>query len=118
MALYRLHRKDWDKTWRPAATALTVAGSKRKRAEKDVEHAEGAEDGEGEGSGATKPVEYPGGGRKGVSSGLSTVIKRGGARSAFGLKNERGGGEKEQWWKTLGGASSSGAKGSFRVKAR
>ena len=48
---------------------------------------------------------FSGGARKGVSSGLSTVVtRRGGLRS--------GGGEKTKWWKVLGGAG----KGSIRLK--
>ncbi|KAJ7511434.1 ribonuclease H-like domain-containing protein [Mycena galericulata] len=65
--------------------------------------------------GQVKAKEYPGGGRKGVSSGLSTVVRRGTSGKQVGgggggRDRGGGGGEKTQWWKELGGA-----KGSMRV---
>ncbi|KAJ6493403.1 ribonuclease H-like domain-containing protein [Mycena sanguinolenta] len=78
----------------------------------------------------TKPSSFPGGGRKGVSSGLSTVVRHhqkqprrgtrveggvrvrvsggGGGADARGGKGEGGGAG--QWWKELGGS-----KGSMRL---
>ncbi|KAI0665683.1 ribonuclease H-like domain-containing protein [Trametes maxima] len=163
MALFRLHRKEWEKDFRPlpqAAHPLPAASSgsgsdsavdsgvpsgktvSRKRPRGpggSTVHVD--EDGEDEESGADEDeVEdkgnggrrgkakakrgaeqtFPGGGRRGVSSGLSTVIKRAPARGK-GEKGGRvrngGGGMKtktqEKWWKDLGG----GAKGSVRMAA-
>ncbi|KAI0332925.1 ribonuclease H-like protein [Cubamyces sp. BRFM 1775] len=60
---------------------------------------------------------FPGGGRRGVSSGLSTVIKRMGTVGEK-AKSKTKSKSKDKWWKELGGGStsSSGAKGSMRFK--
>ncbi|KAG5644292.1 hypothetical protein DXG03_008710 [Asterophora parasitica] len=88
MAVYRLHRKEWEK----GNTTLTT--KKRKRADKTQD--EGTGDIEGDIAEA-----FPGGGRKGVSSGITTVVRRGSSD-----------GEKTKWWKELAGAS----KGTMRLK--
>jgi RNA exonuclease 4 len=63
---------------------------------------------EGQGQGPEQSNTFPGGGRKGVSSGLSIVTRRSsGSRS--------GGDEKSKWWKELGGRSNK-SKGSIRLK--
>ena len=56
---------------------------------------------------------FPGGGRRGVSSGLSTVIKRIGDGASGHAKTKGKTKTKEKWWKELGG----GSKGSVRLKA-
>jgi len=81
MAVYRLHRKEWEKGSRSPEKV-----AKRKRNVSDVG---GREDGSGEPS----TCESSGGGRKGVSSGLSTVMR----------------GEKRKWWKELGHGGSKGS---------
>ncbi|KAJ4499804.1 ribonuclease H-like domain-containing protein [Lentinula lateritia] len=53
---------------------------------------------------------FPGGGRRGVSSGLSTIVRKGGGGS--NTDSDR---PKTQWWKELGNAGSSGSKGSLRL---
>jgi RNA exonuclease 4 len=76
---------------------------KRPRAEKDDE-----ED-SSKGRHEPIPVEFLGGGRKGVSSGLATVVRRRGS-------NPRGsvpGPEKKKWWKELVGE----ARGSIKVRS-
>jgi RNA exonuclease 4 len=55
MALYRLHKDTWEKTL-PSAHAV-LASMRKKTGE---------------------AVSYPGGGRKGISSGLGTVVRGGG----------------------------------------
>ncbi len=57
---------------------------------------------------------FPGGGRRGVSSGLSTVVKRGGASTGSRVKVQTK--TKEKWWKDLGGGGRSGSKGSLWMK--
>ncbi|KAI0645313.1 hypothetical protein C8Q79DRAFT_1011398 [Trametes meyenii] len=162
MALFRLHRKEWEKDFRPLPQAAHIppdptvnpgarmdleAGSSRTQAKavsrkrlREAEESSELGDVDGEESGveeedrdrsgkvedkrngggrvkaqAKKGAEqmFPGGGRRGVSSGLSTVVKRG---PGGNVKNGgRGGGVKaktqEKWWKDLGG----GAKGSVRM---
>lgn len=119
MAVYRLHRKDWEKGNRPIALqggSMATAGTKRKRDDDDAaeKEEEGNDKGEvikpssAKGKKKKKKVnsqEYPGG-RKGVSSGLSTVVRR-------GLPGKEK--EKTQWWKQLPTVLTSGSKGSIRI---
>ncbi|EAU91958.1 MipD protein [Coprinopsis cinerea okayama7 len=120
MAVYRLHKKEFDKSMGAHLYPLPTPGpsqpsaQKRKRAESEV----GDEDDEEEestlasGKGKSKkkkakspnPLD-PGQGRKGVSSGLSTIIRR------PGQKKDQ---QKKQWWKELPTAAS-GAKTSFKM---
>lgn len=83
MAVYRLHRKEWEK----GTVQKKHEGKKRKRQDTDKE-----------------ADVFPGGGRKGVSSGLSTVIRH---------KDGGGGTQKTQWWKELG--TGTGSKGSTKI---
>ncbi|KAJ6479439.1 ribonuclease H-like domain-containing protein [Mycena vitilis] len=140
IAVYRLHRKEWERSApRPSSAALSSA---RKRAVADADAISvinDAEESDGEESDAsvvvttkssekksstttitmtktkTEKKTYPGGGRKGVSSGLSTVVRRkGGAAASTSTRASGGGGgggEKTAWWKELGG----GKKGSMRL---
>ncbi|KAF5374606.1 hypothetical protein D9615_008997 [Tricholomella constricta] len=94
MAVYRLHRKEWEKGHKPLAKT-----KKRKRADKSLDDSTG-EAGESAEAKAEVASTFPGGGRKGVSSGVTTVVRRGSS-----------GGEKPKWWKELAGAS----KGTMRV---
>ncbi|KAK0462857.1 ribonuclease H-like domain-containing protein [Desarmillaria tabescens] len=87
MAVYRLHRKEWEK----GTVQKKPEGKKRKRQDANNEE--------------VQVDAFPGGGRKGVSSGLATVVRR---------KDEGGGSKKTQWWKELG-AGASGSKGSMKV---
>ena len=71
--------------------------------------------------GKAKDVEsFPGGGRRGVSSGLSTVVKRAGVVASSKTKTKTNtktnAKQKEKWWKELGGGGSGGSKGSLRMK--
>lgn len=105
MAVYRLHRKEWEKGHKQLTKAAD-SGMKRKRGEKKEHEDPGVnEAGDDDGEDMKAKKQFPGGGRKGVSSGLTTVIRRGG--------NGKGGttGEKTKWWKELAGSS----KGSLRL---
>ncbi|KAJ3799142.1 ribonuclease H-like domain-containing protein [Lentinula aff. detonsa] len=146
MAVYRLHRKEWDHGLNILKTSTSAKMSeahngdsntveteekkkdeefqnvKRKGKRKRTVDEEGvvvlnAEETQSplrshpkseplSGKQRGQPGVYPGGGRKGVSSGLSTIVRRGGS--------ERGG-QKTQWWKELGSSGSSGSKGSLRL---
>jgi len=78
MAIYRLHRKEWEHGDRPLGVK-EVTPKKRRRGSPDKS------------GGMPRNVKVPDGGRKGISSGLSTVVNRG--RSS----NE----DKTKWWKEL-----------------
>ena len=101
MAVYRVHRKEWEKGNKILGKDGEVT-KKRKRAPGNLSARSEDDDdvnGDERMEGSSK---FPGGGRKGVSSGLSTVIRRNGGS----------GGEKTKWWKELGGVS----KGSMSLK--
>lgn len=99
MAVFRLHRKEWEKGSRPVIDHGSTS-KKRKWATANVAN-EGSDELEHD-----RSSKFPGGGRKGVSSGLSTVVMRGGGSAA---------GEKSKWWRELGGGSAK-SKGSMRIK--
>ncbi|TFK50900.1 hypothetical protein OE88DRAFT_1660039 [Heliocybe sulcata] len=121
MALYRIHRKGWDRGKRMPLPEVSAAVSKksskkRKRVgdgDADVDDVDGAEDEE--------KTEFPGGGRKGISSGLSVIVKRSGGQKM----RERGSDKPSsaakrksgQWWKELGDGRSKGSKGSVSLRS-
>ncbi|KAJ7165761.1 ribonuclease H-like domain-containing protein [Mycena filopes] len=121
MAVYRIHRKEWEKGSRPLPPPKVKAKGKAKadaeEGSDDDDELESDDDAEdmGRPKTATQSKTFPGGGRKGVSSGLSTVVKRtahsgrgrGGDKRSIGGGGGGGGGD---WWKELGGA-----KGSMRL---
>ena len=83
MALYRLHRVDWEKQLRPATEAYKIKTGKRKRdAPASAAHQEGEEgDGaDGVQGGKKHKQEFPGGGKRGISSGLGRIVKKNGVR--------------------------------------
>ncbi|KAF5346288.1 hypothetical protein D9758_011496 [Tetrapyrgos nigripes] len=174
MAVYRLHRKEWEKSSLgiQAATLLPPnaaakgktpepAGDgerdgrnnektkkkdkykykeKRRKAPADEEDDDDENDENADGRGLSsglssksskkpkKQKEFPGGGRKGVSSGLSTVVRRkgkaesdrgkarGGTAGPGPGPSQKNSGVKDPWWKELGGSDSgsggTSAKGS------
>jgi RNA exonuclease 4 len=88
MALYRLFKTEWEQSIRPQTEAYKAklgkgkgketekeGGGKRKRDDDDSESEE-----EEETQAKKKKEVFPGGGRKGVSSGLSVIVRRGGKR--------------------------------------
>lgn len=102
MAVYRIHRKEWEKGNRPILPPSERTNKKRKRSQ-EAEEGEDEDESEDEVIDAKKLSKFPGGGRKGVSSGLSTVTKRTGLKA---------GGTKAKWWKELGAI---GSKGSVKL---
>lgn len=99
MAIYRLHRKEWDKGRQkdfPTGPEAAPKSNKRKRIDADTDESTGV-------------------GRKGVSSGLSTVIKRRGGKREEKEKNIVVPKGKDKWWTELRAGSSGQAKGSVRV---
>jgi RNA exonuclease 4 len=104
MAVYRLHRKEWEKGGKQLVNA-GESGKKRKRLKNN--EVKGPDDGD-ESEDEVKH-EFPGGGRKGVSSGLTTVLRRGRNREARdGIVGEK----KTKWWKEL----ARGSKDTLRLK--
>ena len=139
MALFRLHRRTWEKNVRPlpqgTANPPPAVPHKRSRSTMMSESADdededrdeqGGEDipdalptanHKGKRKGKAKETEsFPGGGRRGVSSGLSTVVKRAGVAASSKTKTKTKTNTKEKWWKELGGGGGSGSKGSLRMK--
>jgi len=103
MAIYRLHRRQWEKGARmppPIAEGSNAPSGKRKR-----ETLERMED-------------LPGGGRKGISSGMSTVTTRPNTKHSSKAERKTADGKphkaKTKWWTDLGSGTS--AKGSVRLK--
>jgi RNA exonuclease 4 len=111
MAVYRLHRKEWEKGNKQLAKH-GESGKKRKRhknSELKGSEAHSDEDSEGE----EVKVKYPGGGRKGVSSGLTTVVRRGANSRNREVQGSGNTGEKKnKWWKDL----ASGSKETLRFR--
>jgi RNA exonuclease 4 len=112
MAIFRLHQKEWE-----AATSKpkpTPAHSRRPAGVESDPHAAKRKPKDPEPEKLVVKKEFPGGGRKGVSSGLSTVTKS-------NRKSDAGG----DWWKQLpsaqeveagiGGGRAEGSKGSIRI---
>ncbi|KAG2135529.1 MipD protein [Suillus cothurnatus] len=94
MAVFRLHRKEWEKGFRPLSVPGAGASNKRKRVES---------------SEPTVPTP-PDRGRKGISSGLSTIVKRTPqTRSKTAVKTAS-----NNWWTTLGTSGIAG-KGSMKL---
>ena len=99
MAIYRLHRREWDKGKSLLLPSSEVPGcSDLPRTPKKRKHPNGEGDND-----------PSGGGRKGLSSGLSTVVRRSDSSntkntSALMLK------KKTEWWAELGSS-----KGSLRI---
>lgn len=99
MAVFRLHRKEWEKglALPPAPTdPKKRVSAKRKRKDTDDEDE------------SPKAETFPGGGRKGVSSGLSVVVR--GSKGTKGSQAQK----KGEWWKDL--PQGGGKKGSITMK--
>lgn len=124
MAIYRVHRREWEKGQRPVPDAAP-ATSKRKDARVAVPATQDELESDAD-TATTKckakkksnaDAQVPGGGRKGVSSGLSVVVTH---RDGNTKAPSRVAGTKPKakagWWKELGGGAG-GAKGSVRLKA-
>lgn len=109
MALYRLYKPEWEatmrhvmETYRQKAGLESSAKGKRKRDEDEDE--EGDEDEAGESAKRGKRKDFPGGGRKGISSGLSVVVRRFGKKVEADQPRRRGPAEAPRaasggnWW--------------------
>lgn len=97
MAVYRVYRRLWEVGKRLPLPISERTSGKRKREKRD---ADDVDDEEGE-----QEADFPGGGRKGVSSGLSTIVKKKGGSNKSKAKTS--------WWTELG----NGSKGSIKLTA-
>jgi len=83
MGLYRLRKVEWEASIRPQTEAykakMGLSKGKGKRKRDDESEEEEEEEGE-DTKGKKKKEDFPGGGRRGVSSGLSVIVRRGGKR--------------------------------------
>ena len=122
MALFRLHRKTWEKGTRPVPSAsvpkkrphsASVSESANESPsgseEDEADEEEDGRDGVASSSSHTKKKgkakaqeSFLGGGRRGVSSGLSTVVKRVGVGASGKAKTKTK--NKEKWWKDFSGS--------------
>jgi RNA exonuclease 4 len=102
MAIFRIYRKEWEKDQRPMKTnkkGHATRTSTRKTLNNDSEEGLEGEEDEDEPEGK----QHPGGGRKGVSSGLSVIVKRKGESGGKSQRRPRPSlGTKAGWWKQLG----------------
>ncbi|KAF8813202.1 ribonuclease H-like protein [Phlegmacium glaucopus] len=127
MAIYRLHKKDWEGASRTFSQILEADIAKLKYSQltgiDDLRPLDGDSSifekylGKAgveppptsklhKKKGAKKNKAFPGGGRKGVSSGLSTVVRRGERRAA--TAGEEPPKSKYPWWKILPSGSAKG----------
>ncbi|OCH89885.1 ribonuclease H-like protein [Obba rivulosa] len=86
MAVFRLHRKAWEKLARPTSSA-----KRQKLPEADATSPAG--------DAGQSRVGFPGGGRKGVSSGLSVVVKRSRLEAKQNSQIKRK--SSDRWWNEL-----------------
>lgn len=138
MAIYRLHRKQWETAYsvvpiriRTATTQSATKITSLNNTTSDTstttskKRSQGYDDNDtDEDEGIKEKEKYPGGGRKGMSSGLSVIVKRGkhaaiavgrGSKGVGGKGGGDGGGEKVKWWKELGSGGGGGSKGMFKL---
>ncbi|KAF9012701.1 ribonuclease H-like domain-containing protein [Cyathus striatus] len=141
MAIYRIHRKEWEKAAPRVPPSLHVnadagaegesaqkktKGKKRKHLGVDAEDMGSSDEDEdevkAEASTSKRAKVFPGGGKKGVSSGLSTVV-RGGDKHGKGanLKSQAVAQKnaKTEWWKELPNTGvGGGKKGSMKISLK
>ncbi|EKM75965.1 hypothetical protein AGABI1DRAFT_79178 [Agaricus bisporus var. burnettii JB137-S8] len=102
MAVFRMHKKEWEKGVKP----IEISGASKKRKGKiRVQDDDGSGDEEEGEDGDGKSGSIPNT-RKGISSGLSTVGK------PFSTSTKSSSKEKKSWWSEL---PKSGSKGSIRL---
>lgn len=77
MALYRLHMTEWEAAARKTTEAFRIKTSGKRKQEEESGSEDSDLDGDAPKSKKKKAAQenFPGGGRKGISSGLSTVVK-------------------------------------------
>lgn len=108
----------------PVVAGGEKGGSAKAKGKRKAEDGDGVEDlGESPSKKASGSAVLPGGGRKGISSGLSTVVKQHGlkTKTGKGLKAATSGGAagsastNGEWWKELPAATKGGVKLKVKV---
>ncbi|KAG8690226.1 hypothetical protein FRC11_013051 [Ceratobasidium sp. 423] len=111
MAIYRLHKRAWDASL-PASRVKRAKTTSGNKAESGNPTTRGDADQTREGKAKRKhrnSAESPGGGRKGVSSGLGVITKTRSGKVAKASQGERSADQAgPKWWETLGGDKSKG----------
>ncbi|KAJ1306283.1 hypothetical protein OPQ81_010986 [Rhizoctonia solani] len=108
MAIYRLHKRAWDASLpasyvkRAKAKSGNEVESGSLATEGDVDQTQG---GKAKRKRRNSTGEFPGGGRKGVSSGLGTIVK---TRAVHTGKDKSSADQGPKWWQTLGGGGPKG----------
>ena len=106
MAIYRLHRKQWEKGY--AVVPIRVKQKTKAKAQPTIPRQPKSIGAESVATSATEASLPSTEQRKGVSSGLSTVVRRG-MKAKGGVR-----GTKDKWWAELAGTKSS-SKGRISV---
>ncbi|OCB90949.1 phosphoglycerate mutase-like protein [Sanghuangporus baumii] len=109
MALYRLHRKEWEKQFRAiyGITSSSKSLGKRKAPVKDEDDSHDQESSfttVKKSKRKKQTTVIPGSGKQGISLGISTVVKRAGEKIKIGKlapEAPKEGGGKTRWWATL-----------------
>ena len=98
MALYRLHRKEWEQSVRSATDAWRA--KEAQAGDQSPFRPEKKQRGNGDFKAGARES-FPGGGRKGISSGLGAVVRRNGVR----VDAPTGGDTvaSSQWWAETAG---------------
>jgi RNA exonuclease 4 len=101
MAIFRLHRTEWEKGNKRIAITRESRKSRKGNRSGEAKGLGMQDNDDGEDEGEAKG-EFSGGGRKGVSSGLSTVVRRSIRSRNREVKSLGSTGEKKKkWWKEL-----------------
>jgi RNA exonuclease 4 len=108
MAIFRIHKKEWEKGVKP----IEISTTSKKRKGKD--RVPDGDDDQVENADTNSGLILKN--RKGVSSGISTVVKRRGSDSTMitkMIKGKSSSGGKKAWWSEL---PKSGSKGSIQLR--
>ncbi|KAF8599926.1 ribonuclease H-like protein [Ceratobasidium sp. AG-I] len=125
MAIYRLHKRAWDASL-PVSHVKPSTLTLRQELDVDHDSDDSGRGDEAEPQRKRRPSNesFPGGGRRGVSSGLSTIVRANKGKATtrkgaptVGPKNMRHSqAPKGKWWQTLGGTGgSTGSKGQIHL---
>ncbi|CAE7132623.1 unnamed protein product [Rhizoctonia solani] len=107
MAIYRLHKRAWDASLPALHVKRTNATSGNEAKHGDPAISQGADQTQGKAKRKRRnsAEEFPGGGRRGVSSGLGVIVKPRATKTGKEKSADQG---VSKWWQTLGGEGSKG----------
>lgn len=121
MAIYRLHKHAWDASLPVSHLKPPTTTSRQKTdIDEDNEDVEVDDQPEAKRKRRSSNESFPGGGRRGVSSGLSTIVRtnmsKGVARNGALATRTKNASPKGKWWQTLGGSGGTvGSKGQIHL---